>query len=307
MSRLYTAQEIAERLKIKKNTVYELIKRGELQSSKVGKQIRVSQEQLEQYLHGTTPEDTGNWSEPVCEPESSVLKRDYLRNASGLIISGQNSTVMELLCSRLEINPQFPPLLQSHMNCYNSLYSLYFGKVHMVLANLDIHMIQHLCPGMPLVAQHLCSYKYGFYTKKGNPKNFQSVSDLIRSDITLANREKGSGMRIFLDNLLRQNSIDTRDITGYGHEMVSNIAVAGAVLSDSADIGFCDQFILRQFPDLDFHPVGTCSMRLVFSAENKDIQSFQTILEIAQSEDFKAELSSLIEYDTSKTGNIRSL
>lgn len=307
MSRLYTAQEIAERLKIKKNTVYELIKRGELQSSKVGKQIRISQEQLEQYLHGTTSEDSGNWSESVREPESSVLKRDYLRNSSGLIISGQNSTVLELLCSRLESHPQFPPLLQSHMNCYNSLYSLYFGKVHMVLTNLDIHMVQHLCPGMPLVAQHLCSYKYGFYMKKGNPKDFQNVSDLIRNDITLANREKGSGMRIFLDNLLRQNSIDSRDIACYEHELVSNIAVAGAVLSESADIGFCDQFLLRQFPDLDFQPVGTCSMRLVFSAEKKDNQSFQTILEIAQSEEFKKELSSLIEYDTSKTGKIRSL
>ena len=46
MNKLYTAQEVADRLKIKKTTVYELIKRGELESSKIGKQLRVSEEQL---------------------------------------------------------------------------------------------------------------------------------------------------------------------------------------------------------------------------------------------------------------------
>ena len=50
MNKFYTAQEIADKLKIKKNTVYELIKRGELSSSKVGKQLRVSEEQLQRAL-----------------------------------------------------------------------------------------------------------------------------------------------------------------------------------------------------------------------------------------------------------------
>ena len=52
MNKLYTAQEVADRLKIKKTTVYELIKRGELESSKIGKQLRISEEQLSRYLHG---------------------------------------------------------------------------------------------------------------------------------------------------------------------------------------------------------------------------------------------------------------
>ena len=49
MNKVYTAQEVADKLKIKKSTVYDLIKRGELSSSKVGKQLRVSEEQLSQY------------------------------------------------------------------------------------------------------------------------------------------------------------------------------------------------------------------------------------------------------------------
>ena len=50
MNKFYTAQEVADKLKIKKTTVYELIKRGELSSSKIGKQLRVSEDQLSLYL-----------------------------------------------------------------------------------------------------------------------------------------------------------------------------------------------------------------------------------------------------------------
>ena len=38
-------------LDVYKRQVYELIKRGELESSKIGKQLRVSEEQLTQYLN----------------------------------------------------------------------------------------------------------------------------------------------------------------------------------------------------------------------------------------------------------------
>jgi len=54
MNKFYTAQEVADKLKIKKTTVYELIKRGELSSSKIGKQLRVSEDQLSLYLNGKT-------------------------------------------------------------------------------------------------------------------------------------------------------------------------------------------------------------------------------------------------------------
>lgn len=46
-----TPVEVAELLKITKNTVYELIKRGELPSYKVGKKIRVDTKDVEEYIN----------------------------------------------------------------------------------------------------------------------------------------------------------------------------------------------------------------------------------------------------------------
>ncbi|MFR5081725.1 MAG: helix-turn-helix domain-containing protein [Anaerobutyricum hallii] len=39
--KLFTAKEAAEILKVKKNTVYDMIKRGDLKASKLGKQLRI--------------------------------------------------------------------------------------------------------------------------------------------------------------------------------------------------------------------------------------------------------------------------
>ena len=48
--KLLTAKEAAEILKVKKNTVYDMIKRGDLKASKLGKQLRIRQEDLDVYI-----------------------------------------------------------------------------------------------------------------------------------------------------------------------------------------------------------------------------------------------------------------
>ena len=47
---LYTPVEIANKLKITKNTVYEMIKRGDLDAHRLGKHLRISDAQFEIYL-----------------------------------------------------------------------------------------------------------------------------------------------------------------------------------------------------------------------------------------------------------------
>lgn len=74
MNKVYTAQEVADKLKIKKSTVYDLIKRGELSSSKVGKQLRVSEEQLSQYLKGSECSASSAQSYDH-QPESSTFEK----------------------------------------------------------------------------------------------------------------------------------------------------------------------------------------------------------------------------------------
>lgn len=47
---LYKPEEIAEKLKIAKGTVYEMIKRGDLEAHRIGRHLRISSAQFEAYL-----------------------------------------------------------------------------------------------------------------------------------------------------------------------------------------------------------------------------------------------------------------
>lgn len=255
MNKLYTAQEIADKLKIKKTTVYELIKRGELESSKIGKQLRISEEQLNRYLQGGDPPvPEAPLPFPDFQPESSLLKRDYLLYSNGLIISGQASPA--------------------------------------------------LVPGMSVAAFVLYEYFLGFYVKKGNPKNILSVSDLKRSDVALANREKGSTGRMYLDLLLKEAAVSSSEIRGYQKELVSDFSTANAVLTSQADAALGAESLIFKSKDLDFIPLQQLPMFLVMETESMNRPGFSALAEIIRSPEFCTALRLQNGCNTARTGEI---
>ena len=307
MNKFYTAQEIADKLKIKKNTVYELIKRGELSSSKVGKQLRVSEEQLSLYLKTASSSQETSLKAPDFRPESSLLKRDYLLHSNGLILCGQASPALELLLSQMSIHPEGIPVLQSHMNSYNGLYSLYFGKAHIASASLSEEDICRLVPGTELTAICLYEYPVGLYVKKGNPKQIEAIRDLTRPDITFANREKGSTRRIFLDRILMKEQISPKSISGYERELVSDLSTAAAIIDGSADAALGEELVIRQTKTLSFLPLKKLPMYLVMETASLEKPGFTPLLEIIRSEEYRTILKNQTGYDTSHTGEIRTL
>ena len=62
--------------------------------------------------------------------------------------------------------------------------------------------------------------------------------------------------------------------------------------------------IARYFPGLDFVPVTDMQMYLTIPAESVRKPGFSALVEIVQSEDFKAEIHHLTGYDTSYTGEM---
>ena len=299
MNKFYTAQEVADKLKIKKTTVYELIKRGELSSSKIGKQLRVSEEQLAQYLDGAAQISTAAQTRDY-QPESSLLKRDYLLHSSGLIISGQSSPALDLLLNQLPSTPGSLPVLQSHMNTYNGLYSLYFEKVHLACATASLEDIESLVPGVSLTAIRFCQYPVGFYVKKENPRNIRDFSDLTRADIIFANREKGSSRRVLLDRQLKASKISPEAISGY-------YSTAAAVAGGQADTALGEGYAARSFPGLTFLPVREETLYLILRSENFCAPGFQAVADTIASENFRRTLSLQTGYDTSHAGEIINL
>lgn len=320
MDKIFTPQEVADRLKIKKATVYELIKRGELNATKIGRQIRISQEQLDQYLRispETVPAASAKGQPAIPSGDiprftaaSAIRQTDYLLNTSGLIISSQESRVVELLRSQLDNNPKSLPMLHSYMNEYNSLYSLYYEKTHMALTcfhsdkkEQSLNQIKNLMPGKELAVLSVCRLSCGLYVKKGNPLNICSIKDLLRPDVRFSNRELGSGYRMFLDSYLLENKLSKNAINGYQKDCLSHMSAANAVASDFADASIGDISQLISFPQLEAVPLAFFSMDLVFLKSDLHRSAFQSLLEAVSSRAFKNSLLPFSGYHTQDTGH----
>ncbi|MEY8000447.1 substrate-binding domain-containing protein [Clostridium sp. Mt-5] len=307
-----TPQEVADMLKIAKNTVYELIKRGDLKGYKVGKKIRVDTKDVEEYKN--REKNKGN--NQVGMPESRNFSSSdtfYPGNnmEDDFVICGQD-VLLDILSRYIEMCSPGIRIFRSYVGSYNGLLGLYMGKVQAATAHLwdgdsgqyNIPFVRRLIPGIPTVVIHLACRIQGFYVTKGNPKNIQGWEDFERPDINLINREKGCGTRILLDEHLRLLKINGKDIRGYNNECLSHLAVASTVARGDADVGLGNEKTGLQVQNIDFIPLQKERYELVIKKEDMDNPPFKSIIEILQSDKFKQELSGIGGYDLTETGNI---
>ena len=94
----------------------------------------------------------------------------------------------------------------------------------------------------------------GLMLPPGNPKHVRGLADLARKRLRFVNRQRGSGTRLLIDQLLAEESIDPARISGYGDEEFTHLAVAVSVAAGRADAGFGVQAAAARF-GLDFVPL----------------------------------------------------
>ena len=302
-----TVQDVAEILKIAKNTVYELIKRGEINSYKVGRKVRFTLSDVEDYIQNSK----------VIQPVQKNNKINLNQNISEekdddeFIICGQD-LMLDILSNYISRNAEGKSTLRAYIGSYSSLISLYQGKIQAATTHLwdgdtgqyNVPFVRRLLPGIPAVIIHLTVRMQGFYVAKGNPKNILSWEDLKREDITLINREKGAGSRVLLDEHLRLLNIYGKSINGYNRETESHLTIASTVSRGIADVGVGIEKIASQVEGIDFIPLQKERYELVIKKEDMDTPIVNAILDILQSDEFKAEFRDIGGYDISEMGNI---
>ncbi|PKO88445.1 MAG: LysR family transcriptional regulator [Betaproteobacteria bacterium HGW-Betaproteobacteria-12] len=96
--------------------------------------------------------------------------------------------------------------------------------------------------------------QHGLLTAPGNPLGIASLADVARLGLRLVNRQRGSGTRSMIDQLLAANRLDGRDIPGYAHEEFTHDAVAATIAGGHADVGFGIEAAAARY-DLGFVPL----------------------------------------------------
>ncbi len=326
--KLLTAKEAAEILKVRKNTVYDMIKRGDLKASKLGKQLRIRQGDLEFYIQYGSQAKV--YQEGNSEQKNNIEKVEFERNTQNrteknvmanpgfgqagmcdqIIICGQDM-VLDLLANRLNqcIGEN---VFRSYKGSYNALYAMYQGEVNVATAHLwhgktnsyNIPYISSMLPGTDLVVLHLLKRKQGFYVQKGNPKNIQSFEDLKRSDITIVNREPGSGVRVLIDEKLRQAGISTQEVNGYQDIVSSHLEAAAAVNRGDADVAVGSEKHSLSVPGIDFLFIQEESYDMVIRKEDFLKKPYQKMIEIIRSSEYQKEVAGLGGYNVENMGKI---
>ena len=309
-----TVQDVADILKIAKNTVYELVKRGELNSYKVGRKVRFTLVDVESYIENSkkiqNPQEKG----------STGLSDLYADNLGGLnkipagndfIVCGQD-LMLDILTSYMGKYCKNISAPRAYIGSYSSLVALYHGYIQAATTHLwdgdtgqyNVPFVRRLLPGIPAVIIHLTCRMQGFYIAKGNPKGIKSWDDLKRDDITLINREKGAGSRVLLDEHLRLMNIYGSSIKGYNNETQSHLTVASTVSRGAADVGVGIEKIASQVEGIEFIPLQKERYDLVVKKEIFDTLTVQNILKILRSDEFRAEFKDIGGYDISEMGEI---
>jgi putative molybdopterin biosynthesis protein len=316
LSEFLSPAEIAERLNLNRTTVYALIRRGELPSSKVGKQVRVAQADLDAYIGskkvGSLPAGAEARQESRPEPPADVNRTSFRRDARDTIIVAGQDPCLELLFAKAASARRrgSPTLLRSYLGSYNGLVAMYTGRTTASAANMwdaetdtyNTPYIKRLLPGVPVGVLRLVGRQQGLFVRAGNPKNIAQWSDLTNPDVTVVTRERGSGTRILLDQKLRQLGIEPSAIAGYEREETSHLAVVGAVAKGAADVGFGCESASRTAVGVDFVPLQLEWYDFVFRLSDAQRPMMRVMLDYAGSDAFREDIAAIGAYDVSQTG-----
>ena len=310
------AVEVAEILNITKNTVYEMIKRGELPAYKVGRKIRIDKSDIENYINSQKNTSTKVSIIDNLEPTKNIILNSSQNNKKiqdgEIIISGQD-IILDILCRMIENKTSNVRTYRSNMGSYNGLYEMYNDRVSLASCHLwdsetdtyNTNFVKKLLPGVSCILINIAYRTQGFYVKKGNPKNIKDWHDLSRTDITMINREKGSGVRILTDGKLQSLNIST-NISGYENEETSHLSVASCVARGDADVGIGNEKVSKQVDNIDFIPLQKERYDLVIKKSDLNNPIYKSIIDIISSKEFKKELEGLGGYDLKDTGRIIS-
>lgn len=171
----------------------------------------------------------------------------------------------------------------------------------------NLPFIRRHLKGRTMTVVTFASWEQGLMLPPGNPKGIRKVEDLVRKDVTMVNREAGSGARMLLDRSLAAAGIAIRQVTGYQRLAGSHLEVARMIASGQADLGLGVRSA-AQLLGLTFIPLQTERYDLVIPAGYlQNHPALDLLLDTLVSRPFRREIEAMGGYDTTETGKVQAL
>jgi putative molybdopterin biosynthesis protein len=220
-----------------------------------------------------------------------------------IIFSGSHDSAIEHIASQLA--PHIS-LLTLPIGSLDGLINLRQGLCHVAGTHLldssgeyNTPFVRHLFMDRIVTMVTLAHRNQGLIVAPGNPKGLKALSDFARDDVTIINRNPGSGTRLWLDMELARLRLPATLIRGYGNFVSTHTAAAKAVRAGEADVAIGIQAAAWE-TQLGFVPLFEERYDLVIPAEQT--QMVGPLLDYLQTASFRKELNTLTGYNTAHSG-----
>lgn len=296
-----TPEEAAQILKISRYTLYELIKRGEIPSRRIGRKIRIDYDSLMQYLQGDSAGKRP--SEPSKPTKEKSLANDFR-------FIGSHDLSIDLLAEFLNhTSPYF--MNTDFRGSMEGLIALYYKDAQFTGIHLwdekaqeyNVPYIEHLLLGEAYTVVNLVQRSQGWIVPAGNPENISSWEDITRKGLRFINRQRGSGTRLRIAQYLYNHEIPAKQIQGYDREEKTHLGVALKIANGEADFGIGIQSAAQRM-GLGFVPLFKERFDLVVLQETTERPEWQQIMAVLNSPAYHRAIEQQVGYDTSLTGKV---
>lgn len=228
-----------------------------------------------------------------------------------LVLMGSHDLALERLAEHLKEHAHLN-LFTLAVGSLDGLVALRQGAAHLTGCHLvdvesgdfNLPYVRRFFPDQDILLATLAERTQGLMVAAGNPHHLRGIEDLARPDVTLVNRNRGSGTRLWLDHAFHRLGLPAARIRGYTSEQRTHTAAAQAILSKQADAALGVEAAARQ-AGLDFVPLFEERYELVLPGDTAAQPGFLRLLDALADGAFRKRVAELPGYRAGHTGDLR--
>ena len=294
--KMMNTKEVAEYLGINEKQVYALIKAGKIPCTRVTGKWVFPKNLIDEWINTTAKGSI-----------STAAKTE--RHSGQILAAGSNDPVLDLLISQNNAYDEFL-IFTCNTGSTEGLRLMSESRSDVAWCHLfdpdtgtyNIPYISSRMADKKIAVIHLFYREIGLLVSPDASKNIKKFED-IASGIKFINRQKGSGIRIFLDYNLKKSGIDSSAITGYENEVNTHFEIGLSILSGKADAGISSVAISKLL-GLPFVPLARESFDMVVGKDTFFEKGIRAFIESLQSKKFRKTVEPLGDYDFADSGKI---
>lgn len=283
---LMTTGEVADYLRLKERTVYEMAARHQIPCSRATGKLLFSRKLVDSWIeaHTEMPAGLGVMAPPIYAGSSEPLLEWTLRQSgAGLatLIAGSRFG--------LEAIAQGEAAL---------------AGIHMIdpdTGDYNLPQVRAVVPHGDVVVIHWARRSQGLMLAPGNPHGITGLRDAVERGLRIARRPEGSGSALLLGNLLAREGLYPEDVDA-ALVADSQEDLAGMIAMGDAD---CGLGIASVAAGLELIPVAQEDFDLVMRRRDYFEPPVQALLAFCRTDLFQRRAEFIGGYDLSSLGTVR--